>query len=96
MKFDLLENVFKSQQGELDILGDTSNFYTKGETDAFLSAKADVADVFTREQLSAMFAPLKDTSTDTAKVIENITSDDVVSCLYNVGVELFGTTQSEG
>lgn len=90
LKFDLLENIFKSQQGELDILGDTSNFYTKGEVDEKLSAKADTADTFTREQLSAFFAPLKDANTGTAKKASEILSGDVVASLYNVAVELYG------
>ncbi len=94
--FDLVVNTFKSQQGDVDIVGDTSDFYTKDVMDEMLSSKADKSDVFVREQLSAMFTALKDTSTDAVKTIENITSADVVSCLYNIGAELFGTVQSEG
>ena len=37
--FDLAVNIFKSQQGDIDIVGDTSGFYTKGEVDEKLSAK---------------------------------------------------------
>ena len=91
--FDLAVNTFKSQQGDID---DTNDFYTKDVMDEMLSSKADKSDVFAREQLSAMFTALKDTSTDAVKSIENITSADVVSCLYNIGAELFGTVQSEG
>lgn len=90
--FDLAVNIFKSQQGDID---DTNDFYTKDVMDEMLSSKADKPDVFVREQLSAMFTALKDTFTDAVKTIENITSADVVSCLYNIGAELFGTVQSE-
>lgn len=71
LKFDLVENIFKSQQGELDAVGDT-------------------VDTFTREQLSVMFAPLKDTSTGAAKKASKILSGDVVASLFNVAVELYG------
>lgn len=71
LKFDLVENIFKSQQGELDAVGDT-------------------VDTFTREQLSVMFAPLKDTGTGAAKKASEILSGDVVASLFNVAVELYG------
>lgn len=86
----MLVNIFKSQQGDIDAVSDIGGFYTKGEVDEMLNTKADESDVFSREQLSAMFEPLKDTSTGAAKSVSNILSGDVVSSLYSVAVELFG------
>lgn len=65
-------NTFKSQQGDIDIVGDTSGFYTKGEVDVMLSAKADVAELTayaTNESLSAYA-----TQTDLANKVTNLSS----------------------
>lgn len=52
------------------------------------SISADYA--LTREQLSTMLEPVKDTATGTVKNINDISFADVVSCLYNIGAELYG------
>ena len=44
----------------------------------------------TREQLSVMFESIKDTTTGNVKNINDIQFSDIVSCLYNIGAELYG------
>jgi hypothetical protein len=43
-----------------------------------------------REQLSSMLAPVKDDNTSNVKHVNDISFADIVSCLYNIGSELFG------
>ena len=43
-----------------------------------------------REQLSTMLEPVKDAATGTVKNVNDISFADVVSCLYNIGAELYG------
>ena len=57
------------------------------ETHTF-SISADYT--LTREQLSTMLEPVKDTATGNVKNVNDISFADVVSCLYNIGKTLYG------
>lgn len=74
-------NTFKSQQGDIDIVGDTSGFYTKGEVDAMLSAKAGVADLASKvTNLSSVSGIMKISQADYDALSAGGTAD--VNTLY--------------